>query len=100
MLALLLIGILIGVVSTSYFKVELETAVLIQVQDAVVLQYEGVNYVVGTVNEEGQQQVSNLEMLSFLISHANDRGIRRAAEAIGFTGPRKVDLEEVSTDEP
>ncbi len=59
-----------------------------------VLQYEGVNYIVGIVDSTGTQQLWQVEILGFLVSQANDRGIRRAIKAIGYEGPQRIEVEE------
>ncbi len=70
-------------------------ATMITVGEYLVLQYEGVNYVIGAVDSTtGQAQPRYLEYLSFLISQAEDEGIQKAAKAIGFTGPQIVTLRE------
>ncbi len=65
-----------------------------------VLQYEGVNYIVGIVDSTGTQQIWQTEILGFLISQANDRGIRRAMKAIGYEGPQKIEITERTPDAP
>jgi len=96
-LIILIFGICAGVAITSHKDVN-NQASFVQVQDVVVLQYEGINYIVGIIDSTGQQRVLPTEMLSFLILHAKDRGIRKAAEAIGFVGPRQVELKEEPLD--
>jgi hypothetical protein len=55
-------------------------------QGAVIVTYKGNHYAVGVVDSLGQARISTVDIMSFLLVNADDKGIRSAAEYIGFTG--------------
>ncbi len=76
-------------------------ATQVRVESLLILQYEDVNYIIGTVDTlTGEVQRNYIEYLSFLIAQAEDKGIKRAAEAIGFVGPQTVTLSQEPPDAP
>lgn len=80
---------------------EARTAQILTTADGglVIAYQDSLHYLIGTVDSSGARQANEFLILSFIVAQADDPGIRRAAEAIGFTGPR-ITLREAAADEP
>jgi len=50
---------------------------------------DGQDYVVGSVTD-GLQQVDRMAIFSLLLANAEDPGIQRTAQALGFRGPMSI----------
>jgi len=91
-------GMLVVLIDNREAPVEI-TQPIVRVENLLVLSYEGQNYVVGFIDSlTNRAQVLNSEIISFLLSQASDKGIKEAAEYIGFIGPQTVQLKEIIPD--
>lgn len=50
---------------------------------------DGQDYIVGSVTD-GVQEIDQMAIFALLLANAEDQGIKRAAEAIGFRGPMSI----------